>query len=90
MKLKAFATEGATKKIKGKDGKVTETTFVHGLFGSLLCISIEKKVYLCQVLKYPLTLYPKILCQADGSIIESPKSSLMKYIESKMIYIPSR
>lgn len=88
--MKGFATESATKKIKGKDGKVIETTFVHGLFGSLLCISVEKKVYLCQVLKYPLTLYPKILCQADGSIIESPKSSLMKYIESKMIYIPSR
>ena len=88
--MKGFATESATKKIKGKDGKVIETTFVHGLFGSLLCISVEKKVYLRQVLKYPLTLYPKILCQADGSIIESPKSSLMKYIESKMIYIPSR
>lgn len=88
--MKGFATESATKKIKGKDGKVIETTFVHGLFGSLLCISVEKKVYLCQVLKYPLTLYPKILCQADESIIESPKSSLMKYIESKMIYIPSR
>ena len=88
--MKGFATESATKKIKGKDGKVIETTFVHGLFGSLLCISVEKKVYLCQVLKYPLTFYPKILCQADGSIIEWPKSALMNYIESKIIYIPSR
>lgn len=78
-KLKTFATENTTKKLKGRDGKVIETSFIRDLFGTLLCTSMAKKVDLCEVLKYPLTPYDIMPCR--WLIIKSPKSALMKYID---------
>lgn len=78
-KLKTFATENTTKKLKGRDGKVIETSFIRDLFGTLLCTSMGKKVDLCEVLKYPLTPYD--IMPSRWLIIKSPKSALMKYID---------
>ena len=50
QKLKTFATENATKKIKENDGKVIEVASIRAFFWTFLCISMEKKIRLYQVL----------------------------------------
>ena len=48
------------------------------LFGSLLWLSLERQI----VLYYLVTLLPLSLSHVDGSMQKTPKSKLMKYLES--------
>ena len=52
------------------------------LFGSLLCLSLEKKIDAIEVLSLPLTPVPLSLSYSDGSMLSSQKSNLMKYLET--------
>ena len=52
------------------------------LFGSLLCLSLLEKIDMAEVLSYPLTPVPLSLSYSDGSMLSSPKSNLMKYLET--------
>lgn len=83
QKIKTFATENSKKKISAKDGKTIEACMMRDLFGSLLYLSLEKKIDIAEVLSYPLTPLPLSLCHIDGSIQKTPKSALLKYLETK-------
>ena len=52
------------------------------LFVSLLCLSLQEKIDMAEVLSYPLTPVPLSLSYSDGSMLSSPKSNLMKYLET--------
>ena len=51
-------------------------------FGSLLCLSLEEKIDMEEVLSCPLTPVPLPLSYLDGSMLSSPKSNIMKYLET--------
>ena len=52
----------AKQKIQTLDpmGKFLQPSFVHDLFGSLLCLSLDEKIDMTQVLSYPLTPVPRL------------------------------
>jgi hypothetical protein len=81
QKVSTFATEMGRTKVRSNDGKIKAACLMRDLFGSLLHISLEKKVDLEEVLKYPLTPLPLSLCHMDGTMLQSPKSALLKYLE---------
>ena len=54
--IHSFATNGGTKNIKVGDGKIISACLIRDLFGSILFLSLERKVDMAQVLSYPLTL----------------------------------
>ena len=70
------------KKIQKSNEKVVTACFVRDLFGSLLCLSLQEKIDMAEVLLYPLTPVPLSLSYSDGSMLSSPKSNLMKYLET--------
>ena len=59
-KIYNFATESEKWKIQGTEGKITEATLIRELLGSILCLSMQQKIDMTEVLKYPLT--PVLLC----------------------------
>ena len=81
-KRQTFETELGRKKSQKSNGKVVTACFVCDLFGSLLCLSLQEKIDMAEVLSYPLTPFPLSLSYSDGSMLSSPKSNLMKYLET--------
>ena len=73
------------KSVKTKDGKVLAACFVRDLFGSLLTLSMEKKINMDEVMTYPLTPVPLSLCHVDGTMVKSLKSALLHHLESKVL-----
>ena len=82
QKMQTFETELGRKKIQTSNGNVVTACFVRDLFGSLLCLSLQEKIDMAEVLSYPLTPVPLSLSYSDGSMLSSPKSNLMKYLET--------
>ena len=82
QKMQTFETELGRKKTQKSNGKVVTACFVRDLFGSLLCLSLQEKIDMAEVLSYPLTPVPLSLSYSDGSMLSSPKSNLMKYLET--------
>ena len=82
QKMQTFETELGRKKIQRSNGRVVTACFVNDLFGSLLRLSLEEKIDMAEVLSYPLTPVPLSLSYSDGSMLSSPKSNLMKYLET--------
>ena len=68
----------------GADGKVVAACLVRDLFGSILYLSLQKKIDIAEVLKYPLTPVPLSLSHVDGTMQKTPKSTLMKHLESRV------
>ena len=58
------------------------------LFGSLLELTIEKRIDIREVLAYSLTPLPLSLCHVDGSLLRSPKAALLHHLESKIVSSP--
>ena len=85
--MATFATEAGKRRVRS-NGKQIAACFMRDLFGSLLQISLEKKVDINEVLCYPLTPSPLSLSHVNGSMLKSPKSALLKYLESKIISQP--
>ena len=81
QKMQTFETELGRKKIQRSNGRVVTACFVSDLFGSLLRLSLEEKIDMAEVLSYPLTSIPLSSC-SDRSMLSSPKSNLMKYLET--------
>ena len=54
-------------------------------FGSILNISLERKIDIGELLSYPLTSIPLSLSHVDRSIHKTPKSVILNYLESKII-----
>ena len=49
----SFATKIGKQKITASNGKVLPACLMHNLFGNILYISLQRKVDMAQVLKYP-------------------------------------
>ena len=83
--LHIFATEGGKKKVTSTDGKIVTACLLRDLLGSILYLSLQRKVDMREVLRYPLTPVPLSLCHIDGSMQKSPKSMLLKFLDSKIV-----
>ena len=84
QKLYTFATECAKKQHSTADGKVIAASMVRNLFGSILYLSLQRKIDMEEVLKYPLTPIPLSLSHVDGTMLKSTKSALLKNLESRV------
>ena len=84
QKVQTFETENGKRRPKSTDGKLIAACTVRDLFGSILCLSLEKKVDMAEVLKFPLTPVPLALSHPDGIMQKTPKSALLKHLESKI------
>ena len=57
---------------------------MHDLFGSILYKSLQRKVDITQVLKYPLIHVPLLsLSHVDGTTLSTPKAALLTWLEAK-------
>ena len=54
------------------------------IFGSLLFLSLQKKVDMAEVLRYPLTPLALSLCYTDDRMQSTPKSALLNEIEARV------
>ena len=84
-KLRTFALEGAKVKRKSSKGKLEEVKMEKNLFGKLLCLALQQKIDLKEILCYPLTPLPVSLCHFDGTLRSTPKSQLMKYLKIQIV-----
>ena len=82
-KLYTFASEGAKRSVKDGE-RLVAVKMQRDLFGSLLCVSLERKLDMGQVLKYPLTPVPMSLSHLDGSMLKTQKSVLFKCLETSV------
>ena len=80
QKVQMFETENGKRRPKSTAGKLMAACMVRDLFGSILCLSLEKKVDMAEV----LTPVPLALSHADGTMQKTPKSALLKHLESKI------
>ena len=87
-KIHSFATESRKRKIRGAEGKIIEATLIRDLFGLILCLSMQEKIDVAEVLKYPLTHVPICLSHVDGAVNSTPKSYLLNYIDSQFVTVP--
>ena len=91
VKLHTFGNEGGKYKIRGKDNKLVAVSMMRDLFGSILFLSLEKKVDTSEVLTYPLTPVPLSLCHTDGTMQKTSKVKLLHELESRIKTVdPSR
>ena len=58
------------------------------LFGSFLELTIKKRIDVREVLAHPLTPLALSLCHVDGSLLHSPKATLLHHLESKIVSSP--
>ena len=87
-KILIFSTESGKLKVRGAEGKIIEATLIRDLFGSILCLSMQQKIDMAEVLKYPLTPVPLCLSHVDSSVNSIPKSNLLNYIDSQFVAVP--
>ena len=85
LKNNNFATESGKWKIREAEGKIIEVTFIRDLFGSRLCLSIQQKIDIAEVLKYTLKSVPLCLSHVNGSVNSVPKSNLVSYIVGNLL-----
>ena len=86
-KKHSFPTESGKRKIWGAEA-IIEASLIRDLFGSILCLSMQQKRDMAEVLKYLLTLVPLYLSHVDGSVNSTPKSNLLSYINSQFVAVP--
>jgi len=87
-KLMTFSNEGKRYKITGADKKLTSAEMVRDLFGSILYLSLQRKIDMEEVLSYPLTPIPLSLCHVDGNKQTTPKSTLLSVLEKRICSQP--
>ena len=58
------------------------------LFDSVLCMSVQQKIGMAEVLRYPLTPASLCLSHVDGSVNSTPKSNLLNYIDLQFVAVP--
>ena len=87
-KKHSFPTESEKRKIWGAERKIIEASLIRDLFGSILCLSMQQKIDMAEVLKYLLTLVPLYLSHVGGSVNSTPKSNLLSYINSQFVAVP--
>ena len=87
IKLSTFANEGVVKAVKGATKRLYEVKMERDLFGQILVYSLQNKIDMGELLKYPLTPVPLTLSLShiDGSMLKSPKAALLREIESRIV-----
>ena len=50
----------------------------------ILCLALQQKIDMSEVLKYPLTPVPLAFCHYDGSFRDTPKSKLSKHLRESI------
>ena len=88
QKIHTFATEAGKRSVKGADNKVKAVTMIRDLFGSILYLSLQRKIDMAVVLQYPLTPVPLSLSHIDGVMLKTPKVTLLKHFESSVQTVP--
>ena len=84
QKMKTFATELKKVKVRGSNEKTAVSTMMRDLFDSILCVALEKKVDMADILTYPLTPVPLSLCHLDGSMQKTQKTKLLQELEKRV------
>ena len=87
-KLRTFQTATKQFKVRGKNEKTATVTMMRDLFGSILFLSLQKKVDMAEVFCYPLTPVPLSLCHIDGTMLKSSKVKLLQELESCIVSTP--
>ena len=82
--IKTFQDATNKYKVRGQNEKTEAVAMVRDLFGSVLFLSIQRKVDMEEVFCYPLTSVPLSLCYTDGTILKSPKAKLLTELESRV------
>ena len=67
-----FANEGKQYKIRGSNNSLMTVQIVQDLFGSILLLSLQRKIDMVEVLSYPLTPIPLSLCHTVGTMQKTP------------------
>ena len=57
--------------------------------GRVLRLSLKNSIEMAEVLQHPLTPVPLLLSHVDWTLLRSPKSALMKHLDSKVKSSPS-
>ena len=79
----SFATEIGKQKNTSSGKKVLPACLMHDLFGSIIYISLQRKVDMAQVLKYLLNSFLLSLGHVDEAMLNTPKSALLTNLETK-------
>ena len=82
QKVITFATQLKKYEIKS-DEKGEITTMMRDLFGSILALSLQKKIDMAEVLRYLLTPLPSSLCHTD-CMQSTPKPALLNEVEARV------
>ena len=87
VKLSTFANEGVVKAVKGATKRLYEVKMERDLFGQIFMYSLQNKIDMGELLKYPLNPVPLTLSLShiDGSMLKSPKAALLREIESRIV-----
>ena len=67
---KNFETEVGKQRIRVAEVKFIEATLIRDLLGSILCLSMQEKIDMIEVLKYPLTTVPLCLSHVAVHLIQ--------------------
>ena len=78
-----ITSEGERYRLRS-DNKVASLQMVPDLFGSIPFLSLQHKIDMEEVLSYPLTPIPLLLCHMDGLSQTTPKVKLLYKIESRI------
>ena len=78
--------QDVTKKyqVRGRNEKTEDAAMVINLFGSVLFLSLQRKVDMAEVFCNPLTPVPLSLCHTDVTILNSPKAKLLTELKSRV------
>ena len=58
------------------------------LFGQLLCVALNRKIDIADVVRYPLSPIPLSLAHTDGTKHSTQKDRLRKILEGKILSMP--
>ena len=97
----SFAIEPGQRKVGVAKGKIIEAALKKCLFGSILCLSVQQKINIADILKYLFTHAPLCLSHTDGSrfsqynrwfshnsVNSTRKSNLLNYIDLQFVTVP--
>ena len=85
QRVKTFQSEARSYKISSNKSKLTSTEMVRDVFDGILWLSLEQNIDMAETLTYPLTPVPLSLCHPDGRMQKTPKSTLLKELESRVL-----
>ena len=88
LQVYSFIWLSGTKNVKVGDGKIISACLIRKLFGSILFLSLKRKVDMAAVLLYPLTPVPLSLSHVDGTMSKTKKSTLTSALKMKVITTP--